>query len=57
MNNGDYSLTIDDSNNLIYYPTNNPEQFIMKLSPNGLLTVTNIKLLNNDFLQKITVLE
>ncbi|KAA6384593.1 MAG: hypothetical protein EZS28_019883 [Streblomastix strix] len=36
---------------------NNPTDYAMKLTQDGLLIVNNIQLINNDFLQKIIILE
>ncbi|KAA6377376.1 MAG: hypothetical protein EZS28_027097, partial [Streblomastix strix] len=57
MDNDNYQLTIDDQNNLLYCPKNNPTDFALKLTSARLLIVNNIQLINNDFLQKIIVLE
>ncbi|KAA6394377.1 MAG: hypothetical protein EZS28_010099 [Streblomastix strix] len=57
MDNDNYQLTIDDQNNLLYCPKNNPTDYAMKLTQDGLLIVNNIQLINNDFLQKIIILE
>jgi hypothetical protein len=35
-------MLIDGQNNLLYCPNNNPNDFAMKLTPEGLLIVKNI---------------
>ncbi|KAA6361376.1 MAG: hypothetical protein EZS28_043097, partial [Streblomastix strix] len=57
LSGSEYSLTVDEQNSLIYAPIDNPLNYAMKLETNGVMTLKNINLLNNDFLVKITTLE
>ncbi|KAA6395057.1 MAG: hypothetical protein EZS28_009415 [Streblomastix strix] len=61
LQNEDYQLFIDNGNALVYAANNQiivgqASDFALKIAPNGLLTVKNLKVLNFDFVAQINQL-